>query len=62
MSNVSDGEIILCHDIHKSTAYAMKRVIPDLMDEGYTLVTVSELLTYERDELTAGKVYSKRKI
>lgn len=62
MSNVSDGDIILCHDIHKSTVDAMERVIPDLIDEGYTLVTVSELLTYERDELTAGKVYSKRKI
>lgn len=60
MSKASNGDIILCHDIHKSTVDAMERVIPDLIDEGYKLVTVSELLTYERDELTAGKVYSKR--
>lgn len=60
MSKVSKGDIILCHDIHKSTVDAMERVIPALIDEGYKLVTVSELLTYERDELTAGKVYSKR--
>ena len=47
MDNVSDGDIILMHDIHPETAEAAKRIIPDLIEEGYQLVTVSELMYYK---------------
>lgn len=57
MSNVKDGDIILCHDLHKTTVDAMERVIPDLIAKGYQLVTVSELLSQEGNEIKAGKVY-----
>ncbi len=60
MSTARNGDIILCHDIHKSTVDAMERAIPDLIAEGYQFVTVSELLTYEKDAITAGEVYRKR--
>ncbi len=50
---VKDGDIIICHDCHESTAVAMEKVIPYLISEGYTLVTFSELI--EKKE--AGEVY-----
>lgn len=47
MNNVKDRDIILCHDLHKTTVDAMEEVIPALIAEGYQLVTVSELLSLE---------------
>lgn len=41
-----DGEVVLLHSIHGSTAEAMKTVVPWLIEQGYQLVTVSELLAY----------------
>lgn len=43
MNNVSDGDIILLHDIHTETIDAALKVIPALIDQGYKLVTVSEM-------------------
>ena len=60
MSEVKDGDIILCHDLHGSTVDAMERVIPDLIAQGYQLVTVSELLSYGESEVNAGTVHTKR--
>ena len=45
---VSDGSIILLHDIHEDSVKAMKSVIPDLLEKGYQLVTVSDLYKYGR--------------
>ena len=44
MANAKDGAIILCHDIYKATRDAVRRAVPDLIDKGYELVTVSELI------------------
>jgi len=44
MSSVKDGCIVVCHDTHPTTIDAMERIIPDLIAEGYKIVTVSELL------------------
>lgn len=41
-----DGEVVLLHSIHGSTAEAMKTIVPWLIEQGYQLVTVSELLAY----------------
>ena len=60
MKDVKDGDIILCHDLYESTVDAMERVIPELLAQGYQLVTVSELLAYSDKEITVGKVYNKR--
>ena len=38
-----DGKIVLLHSTHDSTVEAMKTVIPKLIEDGYQLVTVSEL-------------------
>ncbi len=55
-----DGSIVLCHDLHKTTVDAMETVIPMLIEEGYQLVTVSQILEYEKSELEAGKLYYMR--
>ena len=60
MSEVKDGDIILCHDLHGTTVDAMERVIPDLIAQGYQLVTVSELLSYSDKEVSAGSVHSQQ--
>lgn len=60
MKDAADGHIILCHDLHKTTVDAMERVIPDLIDRGYQLVTVSELLTCRGGAIEVGKMYYKQ--
>ena len=60
MKQAKDGAIILCHDLHGTTVDAMERAIPALIDQGYQLVTVSQLLTSQGGEIEAGKVYYKR--
>lgn len=57
MQYVSDGDIVLMHDIHMTTAEASKRIIPELAEAGYQLVTVSELAAYHGG-MTAGGQYS----
>lgn len=43
-SSLGDGSIILMHDIHEpSVKCATEKLIPALIDQGYKLVTVSEL-------------------
>jgi peptidoglycan/xylan/chitin deacetylase (PgdA/CDA1 family) len=41
--DLTDGSIILMHDIHPETVEASLQIIPDLIAQGYKLVTVSEL-------------------
>lgn len=43
-SSLGDGSVILMHDIHEpSVKCATEKLIPALIDQGYKLVTVSEL-------------------
>lgn len=47
LKNVTDGSIILCHDYiagENHTLEALSQVIPQLLEQGYEFVTVSELL------------------
>lgn len=59
MSSVSDGDIILMHDLYSSSRDAAKRIIPELKKRGYQLVTVSELAQYRKVKLVAGERYSQ---
>ena len=52
-----DGEVVLMHSIHASTAEAMATVIPWLIEQGYQLVTVSELMAYYYGELLEANHY-----
>jgi len=46
MGGAADGRVILLHDIHGTSVDAAIRAIPDLIAQGYQLVTVSELYGY----------------
>ena len=59
MKNAKTGYIVLCHDLYETTAEAMEKAIPDLINKGYQLVTVSELLSFHKDGATPGKVYNR---
>lgn len=56
--DVSDGDIILMHDIYRATANSLEIIIPKLLKDGYHFVTVSELLYYKEIDKVAGSVYS----
>ena len=49
LNNVSDGSIVLMHDFqgNNNTVEALPRIIEGLQNQGYTLVTVSELFEYK---------------
>lgn len=55
MENIFDGAIILMHDIHKSTYYAIRKVIPRLIEMGFGFKTVSELVGY----MESGNIYRR---
>ena len=46
MSGVSPDDVILMHSLYYSTGRATQRLVPDLIDQGYQLVTISELLDH----------------
>ncbi|WP_431030004.1 polysaccharide deacetylase family protein [Lysinibacillus sp. LZ02] len=48
-NNVTNGSIVLMHDIHASTAEALPELLVKLKAEGYQFVTVSELLMLQNE-------------
>ena len=56
--NVKDGDIILMHDLYSSTAQAVKKLVPRLVNKGYQLVTIDEMFYYKGIDAKAGKVYA----
>ena len=55
--NIKDGSIVLLHDIHEVSVDAAIELMDWLIEEGYTLVTVPELLYARRGGMEAGKTY-----
>lgn len=56
-NEVKDGSIVLMHDIYSTTVDAAVELIDYLQDQGYTLVTVPELLAVKYGTPEMGKVY-----
>ncbi len=54
---VKDGDIILMHDIHPTTAESLKTVLPWLVKNDYDILTVSELAERKGAPLHNGKAY-----
>lgn len=54
-----DGKIILMHSLYSSTVEASETIIPWLIEQGYQLVTVSELAQYRDVTMVNGTVYFK---
>lgn len=47
MANTKSGSVVLSHSIYPATLEAYKRIIPDLIQKGYTLVTVSDMFNID---------------
>ncbi len=58
MENVKDGDIILMHDIHTESVDAAIELIPMLEEEGYQLVTVSEMAAAKGIKMEKGEKYT----
>lgn len=49
------------HDLYSTTADAVEYLVPELIKQGYELVTVSELFERKGIEIEAGKLYRNAK-
>lgn len=58
INNVKDGDIVLMHDIYGSTLEAVRRIVPELINRGYRLVTVSEMANNRGITLKQGNTYN----
>ena len=61
IGKVKDGDIVLMHDLYKSTAEATEKIVPALINEGFQLVTVEEMAILKTDGkgLENGVVYTR---
>ncbi len=59
LNNVKDGDIVLMHDIHPSTVEAVKMVVPELINRGFQIVSVSTLAEAKGYTITQGNRYSQ---
>ncbi|MBR4781171.1 MAG: polysaccharide deacetylase family protein [Lachnospiraceae bacterium] len=56
--STKDGSIILMHDLYGSTAEAVKKVVPWLVEQGYQICSVSEMFAARGVTLENGHVYN----
>lgn len=54
---IQDGAIVLMHDVYQSTLDAAVEMMDRLIAEGYTFVTVPDLLAARQELVTAGITY-----
>lgn len=57
LAQARNGAIILCHDVWATTGRAMESVVPALMEKGYQLVTVAEMMSFRQEPLKPGWEY-----
>lgn len=53
-----NGAIILMHEHYEFTAKAVEYLVPYLLEQGYQIVSVSELAAMKQAKIEAGKVYT----
>lgn len=61
MDNVSDGDIILMHELYATSLEALEILLPKLYAEGYQVVSISELATLQDKDLQAHHAYRAMK-
>lgn len=49
--NFDDGDVVLFHDIYDETAEAIKKIVPELINRGYQLVTIKDMLQFEEIDI-----------
>ena len=57
IENVSDGDIILMHELYETSLEALKILLPKLYTMGYQVVSVGELATLRDHDLSSGHAY-----
>jgi len=57
LGKIKDGDIVLLHDMSESSVRAALDIIDVLQEEGYGIVTVSELVRIRNVKLKPGQVY-----
>ena len=57
MDNVSDGSIILMHELYQTSVEALEILLPKLYAAGYQVVSISELAPLQGKTLEAGHAY-----
>ena len=58
LMGAKDGDVILMHDLYKTTVNAVERALPDLKAKGFKIVTVTELFRRKGITLETGEVYN----
>lgn len=57
VKKAQDGDIVLMHETQKNTVEAIETLLQHFKDEGWQIVSVSELFAVRNKELTTGQVY-----
>ena len=57
MDHIFDGSILLFHDIHEVTIYAIDKLVPSLLEQGFVFMTASELLYYSDYPIEGGNIF-----
>lgn len=58
LKNVKDGDVVLLHDMTVSSVQAALDIVDVLKDQGYGIVTVSELVKLRGVKLKPGRTYT----
>lgn len=58
MNTTRDGSVLLFHDIYETTIDAIERIVPELKEMGFDMVTVSELAEIKGKTMENGGVYT----
>lgn len=54
-----DGAIVLAHETYSTTAEAIEYLAPYLKEEGWQIVSISEMFAVKNQELNGGQIYRK---
>jgi len=57
MEHIFDGSILLFHDIHDVTVYAIEKIVPSLLEQGFIFMSSSELLSHSEYSIEGGRVF-----
>lgn len=55
--NLEDGDVVLFHDIYDETAQAIEKIVPELINKGYQLVTIKDMLQFEEIDINNLRYY-----
>lgn len=57
IENISDGDIILMHELYETSKEALKILLPKLYSMGYQVTSISELANLQGKEIEIGHAY-----